>query len=143
MQRQLGGLAEHVPQRNVERRLCHGGDAAAAESDGRLPQILPDLLDRAGVLADDPRDDDLLQAGDDRLDARAEQEQITHAGDAALGLDVEHQKIAAGAEGMAFEPRRLRPRHPQHGRTDGGDGQIGNIGHENTTLPDGGIAGRA
>ena len=97
-------------------------------------QILPDLLHRARVLADDARDDDLFQAGDDRFDARPEQKQITHAGDAAFGLDVDHQEIAGVAEGMALEPRRLGPRHPQHGGVDGGDGQVGNICHDSTTL---------
>ena len=33
-----------------------------------------------------------------------EQEQITHAGNAALSLDVEHQNIARFAESVAFQP---------------------------------------
>ena len=61
MQRQLGALAERVPQRDVERRHRHGGDAAAAVGDGRAPQILPDRLDRGRVLADDARDDRFLR----------------------------------------------------------------------------------
>ena len=46
------------------------------------------------------------------LYTRAEQEQIAHAGNAAFGLDLEHQNIAGVAEGMALEPRRLRATAP-------------------------------
>ena len=132
VQRQLGRFAERVPQRDVERRHRHGGDAAAAERDGGLPQILPDRLDRAGILADDARDDHFVEAGDDGSDTRPEQEQIAHAGDAAFGLDIDHQKVAGVAEGMALEPRRLRPRHAQHG---GADGRDGHVAHGRISFP--------
>jgi len=44
--------------------------------------------------------------------------------DAAFGLDIDHQKVAGVAEGMALEPRRLRPRHAQHSGADGCDGHV-------------------
>src|SRR5580704_13989609 len=132
VQRQLGRFAQRIPQRDVERRHRHGGDAAAAERDGGLPQILPDRLDRAGILADDARDDHFVEAGDDGSDAGPEQEQIAHAGDATFCLDIDHQEVAGVAESVALEPRRLRPRHAQHGGADGCDGYVA---HGRISLP--------
>ena len=63
------------------------------------------------------------------LDAQPEQEQITHADDAALGLDIDDQNVAGIAESVALEPRRLRPRHAQHRGADGFDGHVGRVGH--------------
>ena len=127
MQRHVGALADGVPQRDVERRHRHGDDAAAVVGDGALPEIVPDALDRGGVLADHVRQDGLLQRRDDGLQARPEREQVAHADDAALGLDLEHQEIARVAEGVALEPRRVRPRHAQHGGADGLDGHVGHV----------------
>ena len=125
VQRQVGALADRVPQRDVERRLRHGDDAAAAVGHGRLPDVLPDAFDRGRVLADHARDDGFLERGVDGAQPRPEREQVAHADDAALGLDLEHQQIARVAEGVALEPRRLGPRHAQDRRADGGDGHVG------------------
>ena len=51
--------------------------------------------------------------------------QITHADDAAAGLEVKHQDVAHVAESVALEPRILRPRHAQLGHADGFNRHVG------------------
>jgi hypothetical protein len=125
MERQSGALADRIPQRDVECRHRHRRDAAAAIGCARPPQIEPDRLDRRRVLADDARHDGLLDAGGERPQDRPEHEEISHADDSARGFDVHHEDVAGVAEGMALEPRGLRPRDAQHRRADRFDGHVG------------------
>src|SRR5262249_15716663 len=72
--------------------------------------------------------DGLLQGRCNGAQSRPEREQISHAGDAALGLHVEHEEIACIAEGVAPEPRRLGPGDTDEGGVEGGDGEVGHGG---------------
>ena len=114
VQRQAGALAHRIPQRDVDRRHRHRGDAAAAIGHRRRPQIAPDRLDRGGVLALHARDDALVETGRDRLHAGAEHEQITHAGDATGGFDLANENVARRAQRMALEPGVVGPGQAQH-----------------------------
>jgi hypothetical protein len=117
------------PQRDVERRHRHRGDAAAAIGHGRGPQVAPDRFDRGSVLALDARDDALFQTGGDRFHAGAKQKQIAHAADATRRLDVADQDIARLTERVALEPGIVgRPGQAQRCHANVANGHVG-VGH--------------
>ena len=126
MQRQVRALADRVPQRDVERRHRHAGDAAAAVGHGEIPEVLPDRLDGGRVLALHARDDHLLDEGRDRLQAGAEVKQVAHAGDAARGLDIDDENAAVRPERVALDPLRVGPGHAQDRHAHVADGHVGN-----------------
>jgi hypothetical protein len=112
VQREASALPDRIPQRDVEHRHGHRNDPTTVVGYRRPPKIVPDALDRGGVLADNARQDRLFQRRRNGVQSRPKREQITHADDAAFGLHVENKEIAGVAEGMALEPGRLRPRYP-------------------------------
>src|ERR1700730_16059924 len=117
-----------------ERRHRRRDDVAAVVGRGPAPKIVPDTLDRGGALADDARQDRLLQRHRNGAQSRPEREQIAHSDDASLGLRVENKDSGGSAEGMALEPRRLRPGDAE----EGGDGQVG---HEDSSGDESGRRG--
>src|ERR1051326_1621793 len=105
---QAGAFAHRVPQGDVERRDCHHGDAATPVGQTRAPQVTPDRLDCGRVLADHARNECVFQARRDGPRGRRERMQIPHADDVALGLDLEDEQVAHGAERVPFEPWAAR-----------------------------------
>ena len=131
VERQPRTLAERIPQRDVERRHGHGDDAAAIVGRRCAPKVVPDGLDRGRILADDARNDRLLQRRCDGAQARPEGEEIAHADNAGLRLHFEHKETAGIPERMTLEPRRIRPRHPQERGANGRNGHV----HEGAPEP--------
>ena len=125
MQRERGPLAERVPERDVEGRDRHHGNALAACGVGGAPEIAPNGLDRRGVAAEHARHDRLLEAHGDRAQDRRQGVEVPHADDAVLGLDLEHQKIAGLAERVSAHPRVVGPGHAQERRAHLADRHVG------------------
>ena len=125
MQRKVRALADRVPQRDVERRHRHAGDAAAPVGHGEIPEVLPDRFDGGRVLALHARDDHLLDEGRDRLEAGPKVKQVAHAGDAAGRFDIDDEDAAIRPECVALDPLRVGPGHAQDRHAHVADGHVG------------------
>jgi hypothetical protein len=81
-----------VPQGDVDRR-DGGAEDIPAREEGSPEEVLPDVLDARGILADEPGLEGLDRPGDGRLvraDAR-----LPQADQAVIGLDHDHQPVTA------------------------------------------------
>ena len=127
VQRHIGGLADDIPQGDVDGGHGHGGDAAAPGGEGCTPKVAPDRFHRCGVPAQNQRGDCFLDAGADGTQHRGvEQVQIAHPADARGGLDLDHDEVSHSFERQALQVRRIWP-----GRTNQGDADIADcsVGH--------------
>ncbi len=95
VQRHVRGLGLDVPQGGV-----HGGDGShgdrAAPPVGTPVEVLPGVLDGAGVAADEQRGDVVAQVGGDGQFAAVEGGD-PEAGEPVVGGDAERDEVAAGA----------------------------------------------
>ncbi len=108
MERQIGPLADRVPQRDVDRRDRHHPGRV-----GGAPELAPDRLDRGGVAPLEQRHHRLLEAHRDGAQRRRQHVEIAHAGDAACGLDLDHQDVARRRHLGLGEMRRVDPGHAE------------------------------